>query len=376
MGNFMLIAILVLLGFILGLLLGYFYAYYGYKKNINHELSKQEEGYLKIKKELENSFKSIAMDVTQSNSTEFLKLANEKFSDLSKKSESTLNQKKELIDHSLNEMSKKLESINKQSNELNSSLNQNREETSKLRDTTVRLNKVLSSSQKRGQWGERMVEDILQILGFVENVNYKKQVVIKSGERPDFTFLLPKQKKINMDVKFPLEHYENYINANDKVVISSERKDFLSDVKNHIKSISNKEYIDISDGTLDYVLMFIPNESIYSFINKEDQSIIDFALNNKVLLCSPMTLYAILGLINQATRNFVIEQKASEVMSLMNKFKVQWQKYSELLLKFGRSINTVQNDYDNLVGTRKTALERPLKDIEEISENMNQKEIS
>ena len=372
----MLIAILVLLGFILGLLLGYFYAYYGYKKNINHELGKQEEGYLKIKKELENSFKSIAMDVTQSNSTEFLKLANEKFSDLSKKSESTLNQKKELIDHSLNEMSKKLESINKQSNELNSSLNQNRAETSKLRDTTVRLNKVLSSSQKRGQWGERMVEDILQILGFVENVNYKKQVVIKSGERPDFTFLLPKQKKINMDVKFPLEHYENYINANDKVVISSERKDFLSDVKNHIKSISNKEYIDISDGTLDYVLMFIPNESIYSFINKEDQSIIDFALNNKVLLCSPMTLYAILGLINQATRNFVIEQKASEVMSLMNKFKVQWQKYSELLLKFGRSINTVQNDYDNLVGTRKTALERPLKDIEEISENMNQKEIS
>ncbi len=372
----MLIAILVLLGCILGLLLGYFYAYYGYKKNINHELGKQEEGYLKIKKELENSFKSIAIDVTQSNSTEFLKLANEKFSDLSKKSESTLNQKKELIDHSLNEMSKKLESINKQSNELNSSLNQNREETSKLRDTTVRLNKVLSSSQKRGQWGERMVEDILQLLGFVENVNYKKQVVIKSGERPDFTFLLPKQKKINMDVKFPLEHYENYINANDKVVISSERKDFLSDVKNHIKSISNKEYIDISDGTLDYVLMFIPNESIYSFINKEDQSIIDFALNNKVLLCSPMTLYAILGLINQATRNFVIEQKASEVMSLMNKFKVQWQKYSELLLKFGRSINTVQNDYDNLVGTRKTALERPLKDIEEISENMNQKEIS
>ena len=124
------------------------------------------------------------------------------------------------------------------------------------------------------------------------------------------------------------------------------------------------------------VLIFIPNESIYTFINKEDQSIIDFALDNKVLLCSPMTLYAILGLINQATRNFIIEQKASEVMNLMNKFKVQWEKYSELLVKFGRSINSVQKDYDQLIGTRKTALERPLKDIEEISENINAKEIS
>ena len=89
-----------------------------------------------------------------------------------------------------------------------------------------------------------------------------------------------------------------------------------------------------------------------------------------------MTLYAILGLINQATRNFIIEQKASEVMNLMNKFKVQWEKYSELLVKFGRSINSVQKDYDQLIGTRKTALERPLKDIEEISENINAKEIS
>ena len=368
-----------IISLIIGLFLGYFLCYYSYRKSalvINSEFKNQEERYLHIKKELEDSFKSIASDVTQSNSTEFLKLANEKFSDLSKKSESTLNQKKELIDQNLNEMSKKLETIKKQSNELNTSLNENRKETNKLRDTTTKLNKVLSSSQKRGQWGERMVEDILQVLGFVENVNYKKQMLVKSGERPDFTFLLPKQKKINMDVKFPFEHYENYINANDEVILASEKKDFLSDVRNHIKSISNKEYIDISDGTLDYVLIFIPNESIYTFINKEDQSIIDFALDNKVLLCSPMTLYAILGLINQATRNFIIEQKASEVMNLMNKFKVQWEKYSELLVKFGRSINSVQKDYDQLIGTRKTALERPLKDIEEISENINAKEIS
>ena len=69
----------------------------------------------------------------------------------------------------------------------------------------------LSSSQKRGQWGERIVEDILNVIGLIEGINYTKQGVVESGERPDFTFKLPKEKIIYMDVKFPLAHYERYI---------------------------------------------------------------------------------------------------------------------------------------------------------------------
>ena len=90
-----------IISLIIGLLLGYFLCYYSYRKSalvFNSEFKNQEERYLHIIKELEDSFKSIASDVTQSNSTEFLKLANENFSDLSKKSESTLNQKKELLE--------------------------------------------------------------------------------------------------------------------------------------------------------------------------------------------------------------------------------------------------------------------------------------
>ena len=215
-----------------------------------------------------------------------------------------------------------------------------------------------------------MVEDILKFIGLMENVNYKKQVTIESGERPDFTFMLPKEKIINMDVKFPLAHYEKYIETNDEGVMVNEKKDFLKDVKNHIKVISSRNYIDPSSGTLDYVLMFIPNESIYSFINQEDGSIIDFALKNKVLLCSPLTLYAILSLINQATQNFAIEERASDVMRLLSKFKDQWGKYVETIDKMGRSIQTVQNDYENLVTTRKRQLEKPLNEIDNLTEQI------
>jgi len=367
------ISILVIITLLIGFVLGYFLATYN-AKNIyslnDSKMKNEKDEIILIKEELENAFKALASDVAKSNSEEFLKLANDKFKNLKNQSDDDLEQKKKLIDQNLDQMSKKLDNIQRQSTELNTSLTQNKDETEKLRDTTIQLREILSSSQKRGQWGERMVEDILDFLGLMENVNYKKQLTINSGERPDFTFMLPKNKKINMDVKFPLSHYEKYIDSKDEGIMNKEKKEFLSDVKNHIKTISNRNYIDPASGTLDYVLMFIPNESIYSFINKEDYTLIDFGLKNKVLLCSPLTLYAILALINQATRNFAMEQKAAEVMTLMDAFKIQWNKYIDVMDKIGRSIQSMQNDYDQLVTTRKKQLEKPLKKIDEITEKI------
>ncbi|MFL2944562.1 MAG: DNA recombination protein RmuC [Candidatus Poseidoniales archaeon] len=353
------LVIYIIISLLIGFSLGYFIANNNSQKLIDlHEKTSTRD------KDFENAFKAIASDITKSNTDEFIKQANDKFQTLSKESDTNLENKKKLIDQNLEEMSKKLASIEKESTKLNANLEDSKTETQNLRDTTTKLREILSSSQKRGQWGERMVEDILNFIGLIEDVNYTKQVTIESGERPDFTFKLPKEKIINMDVKFPLSHYENYIETDDELVMKNEKKEFLKSVRNHIKAISNRNYIDTSSGTLDYVLMFIPNESIYSFINQEDSSVIDYALTNKVLICSPLTLYAILSLINQATRNFAVEEKALDVMKLLSKFKEQWEKYSSTIEKMGRSIETVQKDYQQLVTTRKNQLEKPINEIE------------
>ncbi|RZD38923.1 MAG: DNA recombination protein RmuC [Methanobacteriota archaeon] len=356
------LVIYIIISLLIGFTLGYFIANNNSQKLLDlHEKTSTRD------KEFENAFKAIASDITKSNTDEFIKQANDKFQTLSKESDTNLENKKKLIDQNLEEMSKKLASIEKESTKLNANLEDSKMETQNLRDTTTKLREILSSSQKRGQWGERMVEDILNFIGLIEGVNYTKQDTVESGERPDFTFKLPKEKVINMDVKFPLSHYENYIETDDEFVMKNEKKEFLKSVRNHIKAISNRNYIDTSSGTLDYVLMFIPNESIYSFINQEDSSIIDYALTNKVLICSPLTLYAILSLINQATRNFAVEEKALDVMKLLSKFKEQWEKYSGTIDKMGRSIETVQKDYLQLVTTRKNQLEKPLNEIESLT---------
>ena len=255
-------------------------------------------------------------------------------------------------------MNEKLEFIHKQSTELKSSIDTSQKTTEALSEHTARLREILSSSQKRGQWGERMVEDILRFVGLMEKVNYTKQVQVESGQRPDYTFLLPQEKKLNMDVKFPLDHYERYLSVQDEEARTQAKKNFLQQLRTHVKTVSGREYINPAEGTLEYVMLFIPNESIYGFINREDSGLIDFALENRVLLCSPLTLYAVLSLIHQATRNFIMNERASEVMNLVSQFRNQWKKYIEQMDKLGRRIDGLSVDFHELVTTRTRSLER------------------
>ena len=320
-----------------------------------------------VKKGMKTIFKSLASDIAKENREDFLNIAGEKLKDISKLADENLTKKKELIDQNLGDMKKTLKSLHDQSVKLTGNLETSSKETQKLQESTSKLREILSSSQKRGQWGERMVEDILDFIGFMEDKNYIKQTQVESGEKPDYTFLLPKGKKLNMDVKFPLASYERYINSELEEEQEAQKKEFLKDVKNHIKTVAGREYVNPAEGTVDYVLLFIPNESIYGFINQEDTKLIDFALQKKVLLCSPLTLYAMLSLIYQATRNFAMEEKATDVMNLLQSFRMQWEKYVEVMDKLGRSLDTARKDYDALVTTRKKQLEKPLTQIDEIA---------
>src|SRR5690606_1235134 len=106
------------------------------------------------------------------------------------------------------------------------------EATSTLARTTQGLREALASPKARGQWGERMAEDVLRLAGFVEHVNYHKQVAVEGGRSiPDFTFPLPKGHVLYMDVKFPLSAYLRYLEATTDEERRRHRTQFLKDVR-------------------------------------------------------------------------------------------------------------------------------------------------
>ena len=114
------------------------------------------------------------------------------------------------------------------------------------------------------------------------------------------------------------------------------------------------------------MIVFIPNEQVYAFINENDSSVLDEALKLKVILCSPITLYAILAVIRQAVDNFNLEKTATHMLSLFGTFNKQWIAFQKSLEKMGRKIDEAQNEFNALNSTRRKQLERPLKQIEDL----------
>ena len=233
--------------------------------------------------------------------------------------------------------------------------------------TTNSLREALASSNARGQWGERMAEDVLRLAGFEERVNYLKRTSLE-GEGtgiPDFTFMLPKGHVLFMDVKFPMSAYLRYLDASTDAERATHRATFLRDVRMRVRELARRDYAATdSRPAVDNVLLFVPNETLSAFIHETDPTLIDEAMRQRVVICSPLTLFAFLGVIRQAVENFTMEQNTQEMLQLLGKFAQQWTKYSDTVDKVKRQFDTVAKSFDDLAGTRKRQLERPLKDLE------------
>ncbi len=220
--------------------------------------------------------------------------------------------------------------------------------TQKLAETTVKLNNILGNVKLRGQWGERMAEDIIHYAGLIENVNYLKQNVNASATKPDFTFLLPQGHCINMDVKFPLDNYLQMVNAPEGMQRDSYEKEFIKNVKDRIKEIQNRDYINPSENTLDFVLLFIPNEQVFGFIQDKMPDVMDFALKQKVVICSPFTLYAMLSVVRQAHEHFRFEKDIKKIIELIEGFTKDYELFKNRFADLGSLIDKVSNQYADI----------------------------
>ena len=169
-----------------------------------------------------------------------------------------------------------------------------------------------------------------------------------------------------MDVKFPLDNYVSYLEAENSSEKEKYKSQFLRDVKDRIKEVTTRDYINPEEHTVDYVLIFIPNEQVYAFIQESDRSITDEALKNKVILCSPITLYAILAIIRQAVDNFNLEKKSAEILSILGAVNKQYQSFCESMDKMGKKIDEAKKEFVRLTSTRRNQLEKPLQQIDDI----------
>lgn len=256
---------------------------------------------------------------------------------------------------------------NKKFGELSAALEQQRKLSDDLRISTQQLANVLSNNQLRGGWGERIIEDLLRSNGLIEGVHYNKQTHLENTKlRPDITLLLPNQRNVPVDVKFPYSEIQKMALADAKEAKEEHLKQFAVDLKTKVTKVA--EYINPEFKTLDFAILFVPNEMIFSFINQRFPDIVDDAMSKRVMIVSPFTFLIVARMIIESYRNFMMEDKLRDIIQYVNEFTGEWDVFKEEFAKFGRSLETLQTGYQKLSTTRTNQMEKKIRKIENYHE--------
>ena len=256
---------------------------------------------------------------------------------------------------------------------------------------TRNLISVLNNNQSRGQWAEFQVEDLLSIMEYKDGIHYESQKIMKSGNKPDFTFYLPDNKTINMDSKFPLNLYMQLSKLNldleDETLNEIARKQITDSIK-----IKNKEFIDKAiktkidetasregyispeEDTVDFVLMYIPLENLYHFlltseIGANRVPVIQYAFSKKVILVSPQTLMAYLETIRQSMKLFSLQTDTKNILIAHEKVKSEVGKFIDSFDEVTKRLDQTVESFEKLKTTRKNKLEKSFEELNEINNN-------
>jgi len=289
--------------------------------------------------------------------------------------ETDLKNKKSAIEELVKNLKTEIEKSNKRVEEaekeridsfsaLKEALEGHKKITEQLSVTTDGLRKVLSNNQLRGQFGEQVAEELLQMAGFVNGTDYlynKQQEGSKT--RPDFTIFLPDGVKINVDAKFPYSNLQKLINAESKESKKLLFKAFEQDVKNKVKQVTSRDYINPEDNTVDFVIMFIPNEMIFSFIYDKMNHVWTDAIRKKVILAGPFNFTATLRLIRQSYSNFKYQNNVRQIITFIKDFEKEFGKYNEEFVKIGDRIVSLQKQYHVVSTTRTNQLTKTIEKI-------------
>lgn len=306
----------------------------------------------------------------------FMEIGEEKMKRNEQYVDSRKDQIRELVDKidvELNKNSRRLEETEKERigefANLRTVVEEHRDVAKELRHSTEDLKNVLSNNQLRGKYGEEVAENILKMLGFRRNDDYTVNVRQETNiNRPDLTIKLPDGSKVNIDVKFPFQALVKYQETDNKDERKAYMAQFSKDVKEKIKQVTSRDYINPEEKTLDFVILFVPNEMVFSVICDQLSDISEEAMRKKVIIAGPFSFAAITRMIRQSYNSFCVQEDLRRLVGLIGRFKDEFGKYNIELDKLGERIGSAAKQYEAVSTTRTRQLNNIVDKINRESE--------
>lgn len=313
-------------------------------RNLQEKLSDQKKEFDALQEKFTLQFKNLANDIFEEKSKKFAEQNKSNIFDLLKP-----------LGDKIVEFEKRVEETHKDTISRNSALREQLENLQKLNLQMTReaenLTRALKGDSKaQGAWGEFILESILQKSGLERDREYFVQETVTTAEgrlRPDVIIRLPENKHVIIDSKVSLTAYNNFVNSGSDEEKAVFLKSHLVSIRQHMRSLGDKNYHkNVSESSLDFIIMFIPIEPAYILAIQSEKNLYDEALDKRIIFVSPTLLIPSLQLIKSVWKQ---EYQHRHVLDIANKAGDLYDKFvgfTEDLITLGRHLDSSKKFYE------------------------------
>jgi len=314
---------------------------------------------------LATSFSELASQSLQSNSENFLRLAQQNLGAHQERAKRELGDREQAVENLVKPIRDALQQSQKQISELEKSrseaygsirshLESMQGSQKSLAQETQNLVNALRRPEVRGRWGEMTLKRLVELSGMVEHCDFQEQVHTASDDkviRPDMIVNMPNDRVVVVDVKTPLDAYLDANEAKDDVQRDLGLKRHARNTREHIAQLSRKSYWNQFPQSPEFVILFIPGDQFLNAALKEEPDLIDIALSEKVVLATPTSFLALLKVVAHGWQQLALADNAEEIRKLAGDLYGRLGTFVRHLNRVGKQLGSSVDNYNKAVGS-------------------------
>lgn len=331
------------------------------RKNFQEKIKLLEDA----KQKLSETFSAISSDALSKNNAVFLDLAKSAFEGFKESARNDFSMSAKSVSDIVLPIKSTLENVGIKLNELEKSrvgayeaLRRQVDDmiiTQKsLRNETSHLVSALKTPSVRGRWGEMQLHRVVELAGMLEHCDFEEQVEICGDGRtirPDMIIYLPGGRQIIVDAKAPLSAYLEALEVDDENLKKNLLKEHAKQIRNHVTVLANKKYWAQFDQSPEFVIMFLPGEIFLSVATEHDLSLIEFAMQQRVIITTPTILLGLLHAIAQGWRQENLAENAKQIIKMGQDLYQRLSTMVNHIGQLGKNLNSSVQSYNSTVAS-------------------------
>lgn len=317
------------------------------------------------------AFRRAAGEALETNADQFLKLAGQEFEKARERAGFDLDARRTAVENLVKPLQEALKQLDSKTTELererSSSYGRLKQHLDQLADKTDALDKTagwlagaLRGSTSGGRWGEIALDNLVEVAGMTEHVDFRSQTSLDDGGRPDMVISLPGDRFIAVDAKAPVSAYLDTLEAPDESTTAEKRSALAGVIRSHFLQLSKRDYAGQLEGEVDYVVLFLPNDAILGEAFKANPELQVEAFRKRVLIATPTILVALLRTVAYDWQRSALERNAQEIGDLAATVIERVTVYAEHLGDLGDSLDRAVDRYNRAANSFRSRI-RPLR---------------